>query len=242
MYTTMHCVALRTVRYADRRAILTAWSAEAGRVAFAIPDGPGREAARRRALLMPLSLFEGEASVKPGREVHTIRDLRPSAVLHGLTDDPAKGLVAMFLAEVLEKVLREEQPDGLLSEFIFAAVRRLNDTTSACAVANFPIVFLYHLGHFLGIEPDAGDWLPGTSFDMAGATFNPGLRPSDTTLTPPEAAIIPRLAHLDFDSAERLHLPRALRRRILADLLRFYTLHHTPLDSLNSLSVVSEIF
>ncbi len=242
MYETRHCVALRTVRYADRRAIVTAWSAEAGRLSVAVSDGPSREARRRRAMLMPLSLFEGEADIRPGREVVAMRDLRPSAVLPDLSADPAKAVVAMFLAEVLEKVLREAQADPLLTAYIFHAVRRLDGASARSEVANFPVVFLYGLGRFLGIAPDAGVWRRGMSFDMVAARFSAGLAPSPTVLPPEAAAMIPRLARISFDVSARLRMSRALRRAVLAEELRYYTLHHTPLDCLRSLAVVSEIF
>ena len=59
MYQQLRCVALRTIKYDDRRSIVSAWSEQLGRVSFIVPDGASREARRRRALLMPLSLFEG---------------------------------------------------------------------------------------------------------------------------------------------------------------------------------------
>lgn len=78
MYTALHCIALRTVRHSDTKNIVSAWSRELGRVAFAFPAGSGREARRRRALTTPLALFEGQCELRPGREIHTIRDLRRS--------------------------------------------------------------------------------------------------------------------------------------------------------------------
>lgn len=243
MYQTLHCVSLRTVKYDDRRAMVSAWSVEAGRVSLTVPDGASREARRRRAMLMPLSLFEGEADVRPGREVLTMRDMRPTEVLPDISADPAKSVVAMFLAEVLERVLREAQADPLLSAYITGGIRRLDRARRGREAANFPIVFLYGLGRFLGIEPDWGAWRRGAFFDMASATFKSAV-PLDShdVLDPVRAAVIPRLARMDFDVSRRLGLPRAARREMLDSILRYYSLHHTPLDGLRSLAVVSEIF
>ena len=244
MYQSLHCIALRRVRYADGRSILSAWSAEAGRVAFAVSDGAGREAARKRALLMPLSLFECVADTRPGRDVAVMRDLRPMAVAAGIAADPVKGLVAMFVAEALDRVLRESAPDAALTEFIFGSVRELDSSRRRYMAANFPIVFLYHLGRYLGIAPDAGAWRPGRWFDMASGRFadSTPLCDSDSILAPVEAALIPALDRLTAAKAARLPLPRALRRRALEAILRYYSLHHTPMDSLRSLAVVSDVF
>lgn len=244
MYQSLHCVALRTVRYDDRRAIVTAWSREAGRVSIVVPDGSSREARRRRAMLMPLSLFEGESEPRPGREILSMRDMRPSEVLPDISSVPAKSVVAMFLAEVLERLLREAQPDELLWCFLQGAIRALDIEERPCGVANFPITFLYRLGRFAGVEPDAGAWRPESFFDMTSGRFVTYPDPSHASavLEPAAAAAIPRLARLTFAASSRLRLDRGLRRRFLTEILKFYSLHHTDLQHLRSLPVVSEIF
>lgn len=246
MYRPLHCISLRRVRYDDRRSILTAWSAEAGRVSLIVPDGAGREAARRRALTQPLALFEGQVDMRPGREILSMRDLRPSAIMAGLAADPAKTLVALFVAEVLERALRESAPDDTLWRYLTAAIAVLDRMPPGPGAANFPPIFLYHLAGCLGIAPDAGAWREGLAFDLAGARFAhapglPGAAARDI-LTPEQAAWIPRLARLTLRGGRLLPLSRALRREMLDIILRYYTLHHTPLDNLRSLPVLTQIF
>lgn len=243
MYRPLHCISLRRVRYDDRRSILTAWSAEAGRVSLIIPDGAGREAARRRALTQPLALFEGQVDQRPGREILSMRDLRPSAIMAGLTADPAKTLVALFVAEVLERALRESAPDDILWRYLTAAITALDTMPSGPGVANFPPVFLYHLAACLGIAPDAGAWRRGLAFDLGAARFAYApAAPARNILTPGQAAWIPRLARLTLRGGRLLPMPRVLRREMLDIILRYYTLHHTPLDNLRSLPVLTQIF
>lgn len=233
---------LRTVRYDDRRSILTAWSAERGRVSFVISDGSSREARRRRALLMPMSLFEGVADIRPGRDIFNLREVRPLHVSVELSMHPAKSVVSLFLAEVLERLLREAQPDPYLSAFIFDSVVCLDGMRRAAGIANFPLVFLYRLGHFAGIEPDVATWSEGAYFDPVSAVFTRTMPSSGEALSPEQAVWVRTLSRLTYASASRLHIPRAVRREILAGVLRYYTLHHTPLSDLKSLPVVSEIF
>jgi len=242
MYETLRCAVLRTIKYDDNRSIVTAWSAERGRVSLLVPAGATREARRRRALMMPLGLFEGEADIRPGRELLSIRDVRPLRVLPDLCCNPAKAVVAMFLSEVLERVLREAAPDTLLTAFVFDAVEVLDRLNRPVGVANFPLVFLYKLGRFLGIEPDAGSWAPGYIFDMGEGVFRRTAPTSGRWLEADEAEMANLLGRLTFAASERLRIPRALRRRILDTILEYYTLHHTPLSDLKSLAVVQEIF
>lgn len=242
MYESLKCVALRTIKYDDRRSIVTAWSRERGRVSFIIPAGNGREARRRRALMQPLCLFEGESDIRPGHELLTIRDVRPLHVLPELCYDPAKAVVALFVAEVLERVLRESPPDAPLTDFIFDAVMRLDATRRAVGVANFPVLFLYKLGFFLGIEPDTGEWTPGRIFDMAEGRFRVSAPIQGRWLDAEDTRAVALLHRMTFATAERIGISRAVRRRMLDGIIEYYGMHHTPLDSLKSLPVVSEIF
>ena len=242
MYESLHCISLRTIRYDDRKNIVTAWSAERGRVSLLVPAGASREARRRRALMMPLSLFEGEADVRPGRELLSVRDVRPSAVLSDLSCEPAKAVVAMFLAEVLEKVLREAAPDAVLTTYLFHAVQELDAMPTAVGVANFPLVFLYKLGEFLGIAPDSGSWQPGRVFDMEGGTFRATRPLTGHWLEPEQASIAEMLSRMDFKNAAHMPIPRAVRRVMLEKILEYYGMHYTSLSDLKSLPVVSEIF
>ncbi len=242
MYEGVECVALRTIKYDDRRAIVTAWSRQMGRVSFIVPWGGGREAARRRALMMPMSLFAGEASVRPGQELMSIRDVRPLKVLTGLSADPAKALVALLLSEVTERVLRDMPPDEALTEFVFNAVERLDAARSARAVASFAHVFLYKLSHFVGIAPDMSGWRRGRCFDMSDGIFRDTLPGHTHYLEPVAARGLWLLSRLDFDNIERLGLPRLMRREMLDRILEYYTLHHTRLTDLKALEVAQEVF
>lgn len=242
MYETLRCVALRTIKYDDRKSITTAWSREHGRVSFIIPAGNSREARRRRALMQPLCLFEGESDIRPGHGLLTVRDVRPLHVLPDLCYDPAKAVVALFAAEVLERILRESPPDGPLTDFIFDAVVRLDAMRRPVGVANFPVLFLYKLGFFLGIEPDAGEWSPGRMLDMSEGRYRVSAPVSGRWLDASDTQTAIMLHRMTFATSERIGISRAVRRRMLDAILEYYGIHHTPLDNLRSLTVVSEIF
>lgn len=240
MYSRLRCVALRTVRYDDRRNIVTVWSAERGRIGLVVPAGSSREASRRRALMMPLGLFECEADVRPGSELLNVRDVRPMAVLPSVNSSPAKTVVAMFLAEVLEKVLRESPPDTRMWDFIFSSVVVL-DGMSLRGTANFPLVFLCRLGGMLGIEPDVSEWKPGRFFDMTEGLYRQSAPLDGKWLAPDEAAVAAIVQRMTYASANRLSLSRHLRREILDRILNYYTLHLARLDTLKSLPVVRDL-
>lgn len=240
MFQQLRCVALRTVKYDDRRNIVSAWSAECGRVGLIVPAGASREASRRRALMMPLGLFEGVADIRPGFDLLNIRDVRPIAVLPSLSASPSKAVVAMFLAEVLEKVLRESPADENLFNFIHRSAEKLDKMPQA-GVPNFPLVFLCRLGGLMGIEPDISEWQPGKVFDMVEGIYRSSVPTNRRWLDSDEARVAAIVQRMTFESAARLLFPRKMRRDILDVILEYISLHLSPIDNLRSLPILREL-
>ncbi len=234
------CISLRAVRYGDSGAMLTLWSSELGFLSASVRLGAGREAQRRKALIMPPMAFEAVAHSKVGTEVVRLSDVRVLPGFASLSMSPMRVVVATFLAEVLSLLLRQSEHDPLLSAFLFDSWQALAEA-SGRRLANFHVVFLARLTRFLGIEPDVSTYHKGYCFNLREAVFAPSMPVSGPGLRPEEARLAALILTLDTDSALRLPLTRELRNRALDTLLDYFTLHHTPLTSLRSLSILRDI-
>lgn len=240
MLTPIHAICLRTVRYSDRNNILTLYSRERGRLSVALPSGIGREAARRRALTMPLSMVEGVADLRAGHELASVRDLRAMTALPALHADPVKISIAMFLTELLGVVVPDGEPDMRLFDFLAESVAALD--ASEEGTANFHLAFLYRLGHFIGIEPDVGTHRKGAVFDMLEGVFRPTPPLHRHFLTGEDAEAVVMLSRMRWDNLRAFRMRRGDRRRILAAMLDYYGLHYARLTGLRSMEILGELF
>lgn len=238
MYTSIHCIALRTVRHSDSKNILSVWSRELGRVSLIVPAGSGREARRRRALSTPLSTFEGECDVRPGRELLTVRDVRPMPGSLALSADPSKSFAAVFLAEALDLLLRRSERDDTLSDFLFGSLAVFARLEGAASSANFHLVFLYRLAGPLGIAPDVAEWREGYVFDMRDGVFRPSAPAHADYLLPTETSALVWLDRLNYRNMRVWRTGHGARNEILDRILRYYAIHLAPLTALKSLEVL----
>ena len=241
MFITIHCIALHTVKHNDKSNILSVFSLEQGRMALLLPAGTSKEAVRRRALTMPLSIFECVADIRPGREISSIRDVKPLIVATTIHSHPIKITVAIFIAELLGVVLREVQADRPLYIYIQDAIAHL-DNADDTATANFPIAFLYKLGRFLGIEPDISTYAPRRVFDLIDGRFRDTPPLHRRYIEAEEAAAIAMLSRMTWDNLGHFKYNRHQRRRILAAIIEYYALHYASLSSLNSINVLQSLF
>ncbi len=241
MLRHLHCIALRTVRYSDSNNILTAYSLEEGRVSLLVSATASREARRRRAMTMPMSFFECVADMRPGRDISTMNDVRPSMTFVSLMSHPVKVSVALFVAELLGVVLRESQEDVPLFSYLSHAAAEL-DAADSRRTANFPIHFLYRLGRFIGIEPDTSTYRRGRVFDMLDGTFRDSAPLHRRYIDGNDAGAVYMLSRMTWENYGHFRFSREQRRRILSQIIDYYSVHYTSLGSLRSLDVMAELF
>ena len=228
------------MRLNDSKNLLSAWCREAGRVTFAIPAGSSREARRRRAITAPLCAFEGVADIKPERDILSVRDVMPMPGSLAMNASPTVTMTAMFLAEVLDRLLGRSAADDELSDFLFESIERLG-RMSGRDVANFHVVFLYALTHYAGIGPDVEDYHRGSVFDMREGRFRASSPMHGDVIEGDEARALMLISRTPIAHAGRIAFTADSRNRALDLLLRYYSIHLTPLSNLKSLEILREL-
>lgn len=239
MFEPLNCIALRTVKHTDRNSILGAYTLQHGRIALLLPAGNSRGAIRLRALSMPLGRFDCVAEIRPGRDIHTMHDVRQVVPSPSLS--PAKAAISMFLADMLSLLLREPQQDDNLYGFLSHATDLLAKALTADC-ANFHLCFLLKLQHFLGIEPDWSTYTHGSVFDLADGIFRRTPPLHGRYLPPTEADIAYLLRRMNFRNSRSFTMSRHERNRILDRLLQYYRIHYPGLGGVNSLDILRSLF
>lgn len=252
MYQPVRGIALRTINYSDRSSILTAWTAELGRISLLLNNSAGRESQRRRALTMPMSLFEGVVSIRPGREVSTIRDMRPALTAPSVTGHPVKATVAMFMAEVLGAVLHDSgASDTATWAFLTDIVGSLDRIEHRGDIANFPLWFLCRLTLILGVEPDFSTYKRGYALNLREGIFRapilegaPNHEVSDSrgnTLSVNASRVLEVLCRAKAHHLHHLRLTAAQRAQATDLAIAYLSQHLSPLPQLKTIDVLHAV-
>ncbi len=108
--------------------------------------------------------------------------------------------------------------------------------------ANFHLVFLLHLSHYLGVRPNFEGYAEGCYFDLQSGRYCT-LHPQHShVLEPAEAALLPKLMRMKYATASRFAFTRGQRRRLLDAINEYYSLHLPSFPGLKSLDVLHEVF
>lgn len=246
MLTHITAVALRTIPHNDRASVLTAWSPQCGRISFVLPASNSPESRRRRALTMPLSLFEGIADIKPGGALSHIRDLRrwsPDGRPVDVAASPVRASVAIFLSEVLGIVTREEDADAALWALIIDAVTMLSRGLPA-HIAVLPLVFLLRVAEVLGIAPDCRDYTPGAFFDMQDGIFRrtAPLHKNYVDRQHTRALYLTLISHNKWRDVAMMMRSHSQRNAFIDNIIKYFALHGYPVDRVRSLDILKTVF
>lgn len=241
MYHSVEGIVLRLVRHNDKHSIVRLYTPTLGVVGCVTPAGDTKEARRRRALMTPLAAVRCVISVTPGHDLHQLRDLQPLDMsAASILTSPVKGALAQFLAELLDSVLREQQPDQLLYDFVVQTARELSAIEGG--VANYHLLTMVRLGHFQGIEPDWGSYRRGYWLDESDGIFRPTPPVHEHFANPRESRVLWLLRSLPASKLRRLHLTGRDRNYIIDRILAYYRLHEINTGPLRSLEVLRQLF
>lgn len=241
MFEKLEAIVLGKVKYSDRHDILNVYTRQHGRMAFLYP------ARKRKGLLpiMPLSLLEIDAEVRPMRELQAIPSVALSVACPSIYADPLKSCIALFMADFINKLLRESQADEAMWAFLKLSVKALD--IAVRGIANFHIAFLWNLTRYAGILPDISGASPHSLFSMESGAYIEDfaastLFDSNQFLTMEESVMLPMLARINYRNIHLYKFNRTERSRILDLLLAYYGLHYPGMSSLKSLDVLRSVF
>ena len=240
MYEKLKGIVLNTIRYSDKHNIVHVYTDGRGLMSFAVPLGKTQAARMRNALLMPLSLIDLEAGIRPGKDVATLREVRRNYPLATLYGDPIKNAIALFISELLAHVIQEPEGNDPLFRYIEQSVQLLEEMPGQ--VANFHICFLYHLGAHVGIQPNLESYRQGYWFDMTEGVFVPAAVRGHAMLQPQEAQVIHLLSRMTFSNMGVFRFNRDERNRMLDLIISYYRLHNAALGTLRSPDILKQLF
>ncbi len=234
-------IVLHTIKYGDSSLVAYLLTDTRGRQSYMVQGVRStRGHGNKGALLQPMFLleFEGVESSRGGSEMHRIREMRAAVPLRTVPFDVRKSTVALFMAEMLYRLVREVEANSPLFDFVEEAVTALD--TMEEGVANFHLWFMVALSRHLGFFP-AGEWLKGSWFDIREGIFTP-IQPKGAYFTRENAVLLGALMDISPNDLAALPLNRTRRVDFLNSMLAYFDYHLEATRDIRSVDILREVF
>lgn len=224
-------IVLYVTRHTDKTSIIHLYTRDLGRISCLANGIFGLKSKINRSLLYPLSVLN-TVIVEKG-DIYRLKEIEPLLSPDSFFDDPVKRCMAMFLAEVMSRTLREADPDENLFDFVASAI---NSLSSGPLSPDFHLYFLLRLSAYLGFEPNMDG--AGEAFDLQNGVRCSADPTNLHVLDEKLSFLFIRLCLKD----DTLTLTHAERQHLLDIILLYYKLHLPAFGNVRSLDVLRELF
>lgn len=237
-YHTSKAIVLSALKYGDTSRIVRLYTDQFGLISVLVNSVSSKKSVVRPSMLLPLTLLDVVHTRKGGGKLDRIKEAKMDLTYTSIPYDPVRNALALFLAELYGKVLREETENREKFDFVRSSCLAL-DTLDKVPPA-FHLSIWAKLTLYLGFSPDVKDGLEGGYFDLQDGQFldHPSLL--HPYLDAHTTAYL--LAALRWDFTSPLVIPKQGRHDLLEGLLRFMNIHLDGFGDFRSLEVLSELF
>ena len=233
-------VVLHTLKYGDSSMVVHLLTDVGGRRSYMVQGVRStRGRGSKLALFQPMFAVEFEGLESPRRQMDSFREVRSGAVLRSVPFDVRKSTIALFMAEVLYRLVRESEPNGPLFDFVWGSVGALDAMEEGGA--NFHLWFLANLSRFLGFYP-GNAYTAGAFFDIREGLYTKTPPPHAGYMSGEHARTLDDFIRCDVRCLGEIGLNRRQRVGFLDALLVYYGYHLDAIRAVQSVKILQEVF
>lgn len=233
-------IVLHQIKYSDSGIVVQLYTRKFGRLSFLAKGVRNRKTGKQNVFFQPFFILDLVIYHKESREMQSLKEFTVPYNLNGIQSDIKKTSIALFLAEVLASVLREETQNEELFDFLEESIKYFDRADEGSS--NFHIAFLSGLSSYLGFEPGLRASENEKYFDMLNGIFLPVPPPHGYYADPEISVILAAFFASSYERIKEIPLAGQMRNKVLETLMEYYALHLPGLRKIRSLEVLREVF
>ena len=229
-------IVISSLKYQEKSLIVKCFTLSDGLKSYFVRDAfSSRKSNQKIAYFQPLTILEIEAIHKNKGTLESFKEIKVATPFHSIHSDVVKSTIVMFVSEILNTSIQEEEKNEPLFSFLETALHWLDNHNE---ISNFHLILLLEITKYLGFYPDVAN-IENKFFEMTEGIFSPFHAIS--SLTEHESNLFKRLIDLKFDTNQKSF--HVIERQILLKILiDYYSFHLDGFRKPKSLDVLKEVF
>jgi len=230
-------IVISSIKYADTSLIVNCYTEECGIKSYLLKGIlTSKKGKIKKAFFQALTQLEIVANHNNKGHLNSIKEARVLHHYKTLHTTITKQSISLFLSEILNSCLREEETNKALYHYLENAFIWL-DTHDT--VSNFHLLFLVHLTKYLGFYPEEKNNL--AYFDLVEGNFVK--QPvSNFYIQEPLISHFKTLLGTNFDSLPNVSFNNLQRQELITFLIQYISLHLQTFKMPKSLLILQELF
>ncbi len=239
MLVNTKAIILHTIPYKDTSIIVYAYSKESGRISFIVNGVRKKKAKLKINVFQSLNIVDLIYYSKENNELCRIKEARLYHIFSEIPFRIDKNSIATFIAEFIYKVIREEDKNEPLFEFLYYSILYLDKSNKNISLFN--LILLTQLTKYVGIKPTNNFSETNAFFDLKKGYFS-AIFNSTTCLDLKLSNTFKTLLSSNYEELGLLSIKKADRSELLHKLIKYYQIHIDYTINLKSLKILEEIF
>ena len=240
-------IVLRSVKYGETSLIVSIMTELFGLQTYMVNGvrKSSKKGAGKANLFQPSSILNLVVYHNEMKQMQRIKEFSWGYLYKGIQFDIKKNTVALFMVELLQKCLKQPEPNTDMYNFVEDSFIQL-DESNEHITANFPLFFALHLPGFFGVPPTPfkGDTekTENIFFDLEEGGFSTE-QPNHVNYIEGKYALVTAelLMVRQPDELAQIKLNHEFRRALLYAYETYYRLHFHDFGTLKTLPVLQEI-
>ncbi len=233
-------IVLHTTRYGESSLVLHCYTEQFGRQTYMAKGVRNSRKQSRSNLFQPLFILDFEVYHKVTREIQLVKEVNRSTPLNSIPYDITKRTQAIFMAELLFRVVKEEEPNPVMAQFLLSTIEYMDALEEASP--DFHIVFLFQLSRYLGFYPQNNFGNGNKFFDLESGQFKSIISDPEIHLDEISSSLWNRYLGNDYQGITGSGLNSSQRKIVLDCLIRYYKHHISGMGDIRSLEVLHDFF
>jgi len=233
-------IVLHHIKYAESSLIVKIYTQAFGLQSYLVKGARSKRASMRSSLFQPMTLLDLVVYHREKNDLQHIREADLAEAFHSISSDLRKSTIAIFLAEMVIKTLKEGEANDKLFDFMASSLHFFD--IQAEGLENFHLYFLIQYSRFLGFNPQGETDGPVTYFDLREGKFTASRPAHPDQIDGEQSQALHMLTLASAGGLNKLSLPKSIRNDLLTTMLMYYQIHLSGLGTIKSLDVLREVF
>lgn len=224
------------VKYSDTGFIIKVYTELFGLQSYMIRRSGNKKSLVKPTLIQPLTLVEIIVYHKEKKEVQHLKEIKIAYPFKTIHRDIRKSSVLIFLNEILYQVIREQELNHELFNFLYNSIISLDQSDKN--ISDFHLHFLMRLTKYIGFFPKNNFSEENPVFNLQEGVFTNQIALPEITITRPFSDYFAGL----IDAGQRqVSIAVSHRPLLLEYLIQFYRIHVPDIKEIKSHYVLQSV-
>jgi DNA repair protein RecO (recombination protein O) len=186
-----------------------------------------------------MNLVEFVANIRSNKELHFLTEISVETPFNSIPFDMQKSAVVMFVGELLNKSIQEEEANPQLFSFIHQSMQWLDLCQGR--FVDFPLFFTLELTRHLGFYPKAASNKIHEVFDLLNGSFTQQIPTHTYYILSPHSNNLAALCGVSLEHIGELDFDNQARRQLMNSLMDYYQIHLPGFKGMKSIDVLRSL-